>query len=307
MTRIEKEIKLIALLVVFIFIFQIPIFSQEAVPSKVLSASKSVVRICADYDFEYSLGSGFVIAKMNGNTYIATNYHVVADNPQEIIIFDTNGNEPEATIFAKNSGKDLAILEVKSQLNYDVVTFNSKKVAKGDAVYAAGFPSAADSLSTTIGYTVEDVTITDGVVSSIREGLTNGGVHFNALQISTAINPGNSGGPLFNKNGEVIGINTYGTTEEGVTGIYWAISIGELIGFMESNGLTPKMSGKNVIPIIVFAVCAVVFVATISIVTTVVLKRKKHKEKKKTIRYCRFCGNPLIENASFCNKCGKRF
>lgn len=281
--------------------FAMPVSGKNSVPTKVLSSSKSVLRICSDYEDEYKLGTGFVIAAKKDYTYIATNYHVVSNCPNKIFVWDKNGDMIEAIIFADNSGKDIAILEVESEQYYDVLPIGLESAEKGDAVYAAGFPSAADAISTSIGYTADDVTITDGVISSVRESSENGETKFNALQISAAISHGNSGGPLFNANGEVIGINTYGSSEEGVSGIYWAIAVEELVELMENNGLIPIIHNKGSH---ISAIIGCGFILAAVVIATLFFFAKKMSKSK--MQFCRFCGQQLINNASFCNKCGKK-
>lgn len=292
----------IIMIVILVYYSALDLLARDAVPSKVLSASKSVVRILSDYDYEYGLGSGFVVAKQNESTYIATNYHVVSDRPNKITVFDTNGSELKATIFAQNNSKDIAILEVKSNLDYDITILNTAIMDKGSPVYAVGFPAAADTIANSLSYSFEDVTITDGIISSIREGTTSFGGKVQTIQISAAISPGNSGGPLFNSDGEAIGINTFGTTED-ISGIYWAISITELVDLMESKNLTPSTSSNNTKTAILIILTSSVAIIVVCITITIVLK--KGNKKKRQTQFCRFCGQPIVKHASFCNKCGK--
>lgn len=98
--------------------------------------------------------------------------------------------------------------------------FAKSSATQGDAVYAVGFPAKADYLSDKEAHTSADATITDGIVSAIRETTISGhSTPLKLLQINAAINPGNSGEPLFNVSGEIVGINTYGINDsQGIFG-----------------------------------------------------------------------------------------
>ncbi|HZG72560.1 MAG TPA: trypsin-like peptidase domain-containing protein, partial [Chondromyces sp.] len=99
-----------------------------------------------------------------------------------------------------------------------------------DEVFALGFPGDADLIDDTPSGEPEDVTITRGIISKISE---QGGRDI--FQVDVDINPGNSGGPLVNKDGLVIGVNTFGVTT--ASGINGAVQIHEVIPMLESRGI----------------------------------------------------------------------
>ena len=287
-----------------------PAVAQSSVPGKVLTASESVFRIISEYRDGYGSGSGFVVSSKDGFEYIATNYHVVDDNPTRIIIVSKNGDEINADIVAKDTKKDIAVLRCKLDIDVSPVALNSNGVDKGDAVYAVGFPGAADDLSETIAYSDNDVTITDGIASSIRDGITNGGANVTIIQTTAPINPGNSGGPLLNEKGEVIGINTYGSTDASVQGIYWAISVEELIQLMKNNDI-PFVSDSGFSVVYICAICGGVSAVALIVVLSIKRRKKAFTTTRKNgqqaqMKFCRKCGSVIIANASFCNKCGTR-
>jgi len=143
---------------------------------------------------EMTFGSGVIISK---DGYIVTNNHVVEDS-NEIIIKFYDDSQAKAEIIGSDELTDLALLKIisKKDASYSYAKFgNSEKVKVGSPVMAIGNPFG-------IG-----VSISVGVVSAISRDI-NAGPYDNFIQTDAAINRGHSGGPLFNINGEIIGINT---------------------------------------------------------------------------------------------------
>ena len=139
-----------------------------------------------------SLGSGFVIDPAG---LIATNNHVIAD-ADEIYVNFNDGTKLKAELVGRDPKTDLALLRVKPEKPLTAVKFgDSDKMRVGDWVMAIGNPFGLGG------------TLTVGVVSARNRNI-NSGPYDNFLQTDAAINRGNSGGPLFNMDGEVIGVNT---------------------------------------------------------------------------------------------------
>ncbi|MDD5170828.1 MAG: DegQ family serine endoprotease [Syntrophales bacterium] len=139
-----------------------------------------------------SLGSGFIISK---DGYIVTNNHVVA-KADKIKVKLANGKEYNADIKGRDPNTDLALIKIEANGNLPAVNFgDSDKLRVGDWVFAIGNP-----------YGLEH-TVTAGIVSAKGRALGSG-PYDNFIQTDASINPGNSGGPLFNLDGEVVGINT---------------------------------------------------------------------------------------------------
>ncbi|MBR2880589.1 MAG: trypsin-like peptidase domain-containing protein, partial [Oscillospiraceae bacterium] len=180
-----------------------------------------------------------------------------------------------AKILAYTDQKDMCILKLAYPIPLDTVRF-ADSAAQGEAVYAVGFPAAADYLSDTEAHTSAAATITDGIISAIREvTVSDHGTAIKMLQINAAINSGNSGGPLFNADGEVVGINTYGINES--QGIFGAIGISELTAFMAENGINVKSGSaglKSLMAIVVAAIAALICVGAI-----ILVNRRKSKPK----------------------------
>ncbi|MBP3683665.1 MAG: trypsin-like peptidase domain-containing protein [Oscillospiraceae bacterium] len=166
-----------------------------------------------------SAGSGFILSE---DGYVITNYHVV-EGATSIEVITHDGTEYPATLVGHDSTNDLAVLDVEAEGLPAALLGSSNDLVIGDMVVAIGNPLGELASTQTVGY-----------VSGIdREVSTDGLTTINMIQTDAAINPGNSGGPLFNMNGEVIGITTAkysGTTGSGATieGIGFAIPIDDV-------------------------------------------------------------------------------
>jgi serine protease Do len=139
-----------------------------------------------------SLGSGFII---DPTGLIVTNNHVI-DGADEISVILNDGTKLKADLVGKDSKSDLALLRVHSPKPLKFVKFgDSDKLRLGEWVVAIGNPFSLGG------------TVTAGIVSARHRDI-NSGPYDNYIQTDAPINRGNSGGPLFDLNGEVIGINT---------------------------------------------------------------------------------------------------
>src|SRR5271168_4904335 len=139
-----------------------------------------------------SLGSGFVV---DSSGIVITNNHVIGDANDVVVIF-TDGRKLKATVVGKDSKVDVAVLKVESDKPLKTVNFgDSGKMRVGDGVMAVGNPFGLGE------------TVTAGIISARNRNIDSG-PYDDFLQTDASINKGNSGGPLFNLQGEVIGINT---------------------------------------------------------------------------------------------------
>jgi serine protease Do len=144
-----------------------------------------------------SLGSGFLISS---DGYVVTNNHVVSParsgaTVEQITVILSDRREYEATLVGRDTTSDLALLKIKGN-NLPYVRFgDSREVRVGDWVVAIGNPFGLGG------------TVTAGIVSALHRNL-NSGVYDRYIQTDASINMGNSGGPMFDLNGNVIGINT---------------------------------------------------------------------------------------------------
>ncbi|UCF30748.1 MAG: DegQ family serine endoprotease [bacterium] len=157
-----------------------------------------------------SLGSGFII---NGDGYIITNNHVVAE-ADEIVVILEGGDEYPAEIIGTDEKTDIALIKITPKNGLPTCNLgDSDRARVGDWVLAIGNPFG-------LGHTV-----TAGIISAKGREL-GAGPYDDFIQTDAAINPGNSGGPLFDTAGNVIGINSAIYTRSGGNqGIGFAIPI----------------------------------------------------------------------------------
>lgn len=140
-----------------------------------------------------SLGSGFVIDAEKG--YIITNNHVVQD-AEEVRVTFADDETVEAEVIGRDEKTDIAVLKVQTDKKLTAVEFgDSDPLRVGDWVLAIGNPFGLGG------------TVTAGIVSA-RQRDISAGPYDDFIQTDASINRGNSGGPMFNLDGQVIGINT---------------------------------------------------------------------------------------------------
>lgn len=157
-----------------------------------------------------SLGSGFIISK---DGYVLTNNHVV-NGADEIFVRLSDRRELEATLVGADARSDLALLKIEAGADLPVVRMGqSADLKAGEWVLAIGSP---------FGF---EYSVTAGIVSAKGRSLPNES-YVPFIQTDVAINPGNSGGPLFNLEGEVVGINSQIFTRSGgFMGLSFAIPV----------------------------------------------------------------------------------
>jgi serine protease Do len=144
-----------------------------------------------------SLGSGFLIS---ADGYVVTNNHVIAPQGkgevEEITVTTSDGTEFPAKLIGNDAASDLAVLKISAPRSFPFVKFGDSRQARvGDWVIAIGNPFALGG------------TVTSGIVSAVYRNTGSGGAYDRYIQTDASINRGNSGGPLFDMQGNVIGIN----------------------------------------------------------------------------------------------------
>ena len=173
-----------------------------------------------------ALGSGFIIS---ADGIVITNNHVI-QGAEDIFVSVNGEKEFEAEIVGADPLSDIAVLKIKSKINFSPVKFgDSDKARVGDWVIAIGNPFGLGG------------TVTSGIISARNRsiGLSR---YEDYIQTDASINSGNSGGPLFDMNGDVIGINTAILGQSGSIGIGFSIPsnsakkvINQLIEFGETK------------------------------------------------------------------------
>ncbi len=151
------------------------------------------------------VGSGFILTS---DGYIATNQHVASDEVSSLKVSLADGNTYEAKLVWSDATLDMAIIKIDAKDLPVLELGDSDNVIVGELAVAVGNP---------MGLNFER-TVTAGIVSALNRSIPlDNGLAEDLIQTDASINSGNSGGPLVNKNGEVIGINTYKlTTGEGM-------------------------------------------------------------------------------------------
>jgi serine protease Do len=138
-----------------------------------------------------ALGAGFVISE---DGYVVTNNHVI-EGADEIEVEFINGDIFPARIVGTDANIDIAVLKIDADKPFEYVAFGNSDVARvGDWVMAMGNPLG------------QGFSVSAGIISARNRELS--GPYDDYIQTDAAINRGNSGGPLFNMDGEVIGVNT---------------------------------------------------------------------------------------------------
>lgn len=173
---------------------------------------------------ENALGSGFIIS---ADGFIVTNHHVVA-RAEKVLVTLTDRREFTARVVGSDARSDLALLKIDSDTPLPAVRFGqSDALQVGEWVLAIGSPFGFEN------------TATVGIVSALNRSLPDEN-YVPFIQTDVAINPGNSGGPLFNTQGEVVGVNSqiYSQTG-GFMGLSFAIPSDvaqEVIAQLRSQG-----------------------------------------------------------------------
>lgn len=156
-----------------------------------------------------SLGSGFIISS---DGYILTNHHVIKD-AEEVLVRLNDRRELQAEVIGSDERTDVALLRIDARDLPVVKKGRSADLKVGEWVLAIGSPFGFDH------------SVTAGIVSATERALANE-TYVPFIQTDVAINPGNSGGPLFNLEGEVVGINSQIYTRSGgFMGLSFAIPI----------------------------------------------------------------------------------
>jgi serine protease Do len=166
-----------------------------------------------------SYGSGFILK----NNFIMTNFHVVED-ATEVVVSLSDRREFKAEVIGVDPLSDLAVLKVNGEDLPSVNIGNSSELKVGDWVVAIGSPFSFD------------FSVTAGIVSAKGRSIQNNNIgnYVPFLQTDVAINPGNSGGPLFNLDGEVVGINSQIYSRSGgYQGLAFAIPINVAVDVAE--------------------------------------------------------------------------
>ena len=179
-------------------------------------------------------GTAFAI---NDQGYVLTSYHVVEyHSDYKIIGIDENFDKKyDAELVTVDKINDLAILKIIEDIDLGILPYSimNNLSEVGDDVYTLGFP-----LRATMG---DEIKLTNGLISS-NSGFSG---DITSYQISVPVQPGNSGGPLFNSDGDIVGIiNARHTGAENAT---YAIKIPYLFNLIQISGMDIPLNTENTI------------------------------------------------------------
>jgi S1-C subfamily serine protease len=242
-------------------------FDASEIVARVMPAVVTVINeqrfsegVFGETEVEAGRGTGFII---DGSGNIVTNEHVVRGGTGFQVIL-SNGEKRDATLVGSDPLSDLAVVRMDGSPPSTVSFGDSDALRQGQPVLAIGSP-----LGEFTG------TVTSGIVSALNRdfpasaGTTGGeGIYTDLIQHDAAINPGNSGGPLFDLAGRVIGVNTLGIPQSGVTpvqGLFFAIPsnhVADIASQLIKNGhvsypyigieyqpISPDLAAQNDLPV----------------------------------------------------------
>ncbi|MWP37044.1 FHA domain-containing protein [Rhodobacter sphaeroides] len=212
----------------------------------------SVGRIFVDLPRGMRTGAGMVFGQgAGGRLLYLTNFHVV-QNGGDIAVFFKNGDAISiysGTVLAVSQEKDLAALSLDPEEigtpSPPPLAIDTRRLAKGEAVVAIGYPAAADAtMGRDMNIAAFETTLTGGSVSRVLNGSWRGAsAELEIVQHTAPLSPGNSGGPLLDRCGRVIGVNTMIATD--AAGIYLAASAGTIADFLAEAGLPMQTAGGS--------------------------------------------------------------
>ena len=233
-------------------------------------------------------GTGFGVGRLGEDAQVfLTNYHVVdaavENDLDPYICIDGTDFSDEKTlirceVLAWDAEKDLAVLRTGSPVRgvANLPVLRAEEMEVGASVYALGYPDIADAIADESTYRIEDMTITDGIISRY---LTSDGVK--CMAHTAAINHGNSGGPLINEKGQVIGMNTWGHTEDADTRFYavyidYSLDVLDELGLPYEDGTRKEQAEKDWLrENLVLMICCAAAALLVPVILVMVLKKKK--------------------------------
>ena len=180
-------------------------------------------------------GSGFIVTD---NGYIITNYHVIeyaAQYNYKVSVMTFDGTSYDAVIVGFEESNDIAVLKIDANGLNPITVGDSDAIAVGDEVFAIGNPLGELAFSMTTGH----ISALDRSIST-----QNNKPAINMFQFDAAVNSGNSGGPLYNANGEVIGVVTAKYSSSGVEGLGFAIPINDAVDIANDLITTGYVTGR---------------------------------------------------------------
>lgn len=259
MRKVKKVISLVAV-ICMLFAMNLTAFAASDATPAVAEARNGIIQVRLYYvdnagnSYCLQTGSGFLLGASSGATTVITNHHVISLTDEDkaywtetfgVDFFNSNEVNMEARVAVKRDVEivtsyvngseqtDFAILELAQPI-YDrapLKVANSDELVETQNVYALGFPGAASTAEDDSVYTVEDVTISNGIVGKFQ---TINNIEF--ILHNAELGRGNSGGPLVDSNGAVVGVNTL-TYADDAARYYSSIEINEIASVLDALGI----------------------------------------------------------------------
>lgn len=214
---------------VLVFSSFMPKNNNTDITKSIKKAKDAVVTIeTRNGSVEESTGTGFIYKTTLNKAYIMTNQHVV-DN-LGVTVINSKGEETEGKVLGSDQKLDIAIVEISKKYAPKKIKFgSSNKVEIGEQIFTIGSPMGKDYAGTV---TVGVLSGRNRKVPTIMEDYNEW--YMNVLQFDANINPGSSGGPLFNKDGEVIGICVMKLIKEEIEGMGFAIPSEQALAYVDT-------------------------------------------------------------------------
>ena len=213
---------------------------EKNVSAVVSISNQATTNVFGQITSTASSGTGFIIS---ADGEILTNYHVVK-GASKLTVTLNSGDTYEAKVIGYEEDSDVALIKIEAENLSTVQLGDSSSLRVGDEVAAVGNPLGELTNTMTVGY-----------VSALDRYINTDGSPLNMMQIDAAINSGNSGGPLFDMNGNVVGITTAkysGTTNSGTTieGIGFAIPIDDVKSILDDLRTNGRVTNRAYIGIV---------------------------------------------------------
>lgn len=233
--RGKKRIRFAVFVLAFMIMFMT--FSSHG-DMTISEVKQGVIRIVVENARSSGTGSGFAIGIQGEPVeYIITNYHVIRDMTEIYLYLDEDNVYPMDVTDIVFEENDMALLKLRKPVDFlqPLIIETQRRGEAGEDVYALGFPGLSDALSKNFTGYPEDITVTKGVISRITID-----THDNEFyQIDAVISGGNSGGPLISTQGYVLGINSFGMTNDDGSpmGYNGSLIMDKLIEKLEEEGI----------------------------------------------------------------------
>lgn len=164
---------------------------------------------------------------INAKGHVITNYHALAGSLDVLISLHNSGIAPyKASIIKVDKTKDLALIQIESDSYFDFINISKIPLAVGDSAFIIGHPNNYD-------WSFQRVFVSKFIENHLWSYDSYELMESDIYQLQVTFNPGNSGGPLINKNGNLVGLNTF--SAELNSGVGFSITSKEIFDFLRTN------------------------------------------------------------------------